>query len=130
LDLYRSDLSLEQIAAFEYFTDIAKFSKNGIFKIRYKTIQDKLRIGRRKAETIIEWLKEIGLLREKPRERSNEIRAYFLDFDALRFCPDKIFAKGIPVSEQYDFLLRNNEHRKRIEIFKRKRYEKNLRLQG
>lgn len=123
LGFYREDLSLEHIALFEYIMDIARFSANGIFRIKYKTIQQTLRINRRKTLTLLLWLKETELLKEKPRKAKNEPRCYFMDFTVLMKKPELIFAQGIPHSPEYSWLTRSAIPRKRMEIIKRKKYE-------
>lgn len=118
LGFYRQDLSLEQIVLFEYFVDIARFSANGIFKIKLKTIYRELRLNRKKTESLLSWLIQIELLTEKPRE-NNEPRCYYFDFHRLVKNPELIFSMGIPHSPEYNWLTKKSVSNRRLELFKR-----------
>lgn len=122
LGFYREDLSLEQIAIFEYMVDIARFSTNGIFRIKYKTLQQTLRINRYKLQTLLTWLKDTELLKEKPRKSKNEIRCYFMDFSRIVKKPELIFSQGIPHSPEYSWMIKTSYPRRKMEIIKRKKY--------
>jgi len=118
LGFYRPDLSLEQIVIFEYFVDIARFSRNGVFKVKLQTLHRELRLNRRKAESLLKWLIDIGLLNEKPREK-NSPKCFYFNFHRLIKEPGIIFAMGIPHSPEYNWLTSKDVFNRRLELFKR-----------
>ena len=128
--VYQGSLTLEQIMVFEYFIDIARFSPQSIFRIKYGTIQRELRLGRRKTEAILKWMMEMGLISERPSTK-NEAKTYYFDFHHLSQNPELIFADQIPVTPEYEFLLNRSEQNKRLELFKSYgRRRKGKRLEG
>ena len=118
-DLYQESLSLEQSAALEYIADIARFSKNAVFKLKLSTIQRELRIGRRKTEAILTWLQEIKILVYKPQPVGKP-GVYFFDFHQIRKHPELIFRNGIPATAEYEVLTQASVSAHRLELFKSK----------
>lgn len=117
LDLYRKELDLEQIALFEYMIDIARYSR-GTFQLKYVTIQEKLRINRRRLETLFTWLIELELLKEIPCEAKNKPRRFSFDLGRLIKNPELIYAHGIPKIE-YDYITSRPEQKYKRKIIAR-----------
>lgn len=117
MKLYKEELSIDQIMIFEYFADIATFSSNGIFQIKKKTIASALRLNRRRIDSLLDWLKDIKVIVERPKSVRN-VRTFFFNFTILKKNPEIIFSNGIPNLPQYKRLSERAFKNRRLQIFK------------
>ncbi len=120
MKLYKEELGVEQIMMFEYLSDIAFFSQNGMFKIKKSTLASNLRLNRRKIDSLLKWMIDISVLKEVTKDK-NQIRTFYFDYHHLQKNPEVVFSNGIPSLPQYKGLSEKSIRNRRLQLFKNKR---------